>query len=113
MEQYNDYIIPPYQQRNSVFGTMGTFLPLRQEIGYQLDKFFTRPYDTGYDYDLRGFYNKYGTLQPQSTNGHLTDEFKYIIHPTFSNESKFYNGQNFAVDWSKAPYKQLSEYGIL
>lgn len=113
MEQYDDYIIAPYQQRDSVFGAMGMFLPLRQEIGYQLDKSFARPYDTGYDYDLRGFYNKYGTLQPQSTNGHLTDEFKYVIHPTFSNESKFYNGQNFAVDWSKAPYRQLSEYGIL
>ena len=49
MEQYNDYVIAPYQKRDSVFGTMGTFLPLRQEIGYQLDKYFTRPYDTGYD----------------------------------------------------------------
>lgn len=113
MEQYNNYIIPPYQQRNSVFGVMGTLLPLRQKIGYQLDKSLTRPYDTGYDYDLRGFYNKYKTLQPHSTNRHLTDEFKYVIHPTFSNESKFYNGQSFAIDWSKFPYEQLSEYGIL
>ena len=113
MEQYNDYIIAPYQQRDSVFSTMGTFLPLRQEVGYQLDKYYTRPDDTGYDYDLRGFYNKYGTLLPLSTNGHLTDEFKYIIHPTFSNASKFYDNQDFAIDWKSAPYKQLSDYGIL
>ena len=113
MEQHDNYIIAPYQQRDSVFGAMGTFLPLRQEVGYQLDKYYTRPDDTGYDYDLRGFYNKYGTLIPLSTNGHLTDEFKYIIHPTFSNASKFYDGQDFAVNWEKAPYRQLSEYGIL
>ena len=112
MEQYDDYIIAPYQQRNSVFGTMGTFLPLRQEIGYQLDKSLTRPYDTGYDYDLRGFYNKYGTLQPQSTNGHLTDEYKYPIHPTFSIESNYYNGQPYAVDWNKPIWKMISELGL-
>lgn len=91
---------------------MGTNLPINREIGYQVNKSQYRPWDTGYDYDLRGFYNQYGTLSPQATNGHLTDEYKYPIHPTFSIESKYYNGQPYAVDWSKPLWKVLSEEGL-
>lgn len=91
---------------------IGTNLPINREIGYQVNKSQYRPWDTGYDYDLRGFYNQYGTLSPQATNGHLTDEYKYPIHPTFSIESKYYNGQPYAVDWSKPLWKVLSEEGL-
>ena len=91
---------------------IGTNLPINREIDYQVNKSQYRPWDTGYDYDLRGFYNQYGTLSPQATNGHLTDEYKYPIHPTFSIESKYYNGQPYAVDWSKPLWKVLSEEGL-
>lgn len=91
---------------------IGTNLPINREIGYQVNKSQYRPWDTGYDYDLRGFYNQYGTLSPQATNGHLTDEYKYPIHPTFSIKSKYYNGQPYAVDWSKPLWKVLSEEGL-
>ena len=91
---------------------IGTNLPINREIGYQVNKSQYRPWDTGYDYDLRGFYNQYGTLSPQATNGHLTDEYKYPIHPTFSIESKYYNGQPYAVDWNKPLWKVLSEGGL-
>jgi hypothetical protein len=93
-----------------------TNLPLQDEIDYQTVK-YNSPFerDSGYDYDLRGFYKKYNTLTPESTNGHLTDEFKTIIHPTFSIESRYYNNQPYAVNWNsnRQPYKRLSEMGIL
>lgn len=91
---------------------IGTNLPINREIDYQVNKSQYRPWDTGYDYDLRGFYNQYGTLSPQATNGHLTDEYKYPIHSTFSVESKYYNGQPYAVDWNKPLWKVLSEEGL-
>lgn len=91
---------------------MNTQLPLRQEIDYQIDKSQNRPWDSGYDYDLRGFYNQYSSLAPQATNGHLTDEYKYPIHPTFSVESNYYNGQPYAIDWNTPIYQKLSEWGL-
>lgn len=99
-------------ENTPIWQYIGTNLPINREIGYQVNKSQYRPWDTGYDYDLRGFYNQYGTLSPQATNGHLTDEYKYPIHPTFSIESKYYNGQPYAVDWSKPLWKVLSEEGL-
>lgn len=92
----------------------GTNLPLMQEIAYNIMK-SNSPFanDSGYDYDLRGFYSKYNTLTPTATNGHLTDEFKYYHHPSFSVESRYYTGQPYAVDWKKEPYKTLSKEGLL
>lgn len=69
--------------------------------------------DSGYDYDYRGFYKKYGNLTPQATNGHLTDEFKLPNHPTFSTESKYYTGQPNAINWEAPGYKWASEMGLL
>lgn len=90
-----------------------TNLPTNKEIDYQVIKSQQRPNDSGMDYDLRGFYNKYGNLSPQATNGHLTDEFKTQIHPTFSVESKYYNNEPYAVNWESPLYQKLSEYKIL
>lgn len=90
-----------------------TNLPTKKEIDYQVVKSQQRPNDSGMDYDLRGFYNKYGNLSPQATNGHLTDEFKTQIHPTFSVESKYYNKEPYAVNWESPLYQKLSEYEIL
>lgn len=44
------------------------------------------------DYDLRGYYNKYGAvIINKNSTQHLTDEFKLPNHKTFSNESIYYN----------------------
>lgn len=99
-------------ENTPIWQYMGTILPTDKEIGYQINKSQYRPWDTGYDYDLRGFYNQYGTLAPQATNGHLTDEYKYPSHPTFSVESKYYNGQPWAIDWNKLLWRALSEEGL-
>lgn len=98
----------------NIFQYYNTYLPLWKEIGYNIDKSMS-PFnmDSGYDYDYRGYYNKYNTLNPYASNGHLTDEFKKPNHPTFSIESRYYSGQPYAVDWDKDPYKTLSAMGIL
>ena len=100
---------------NSIFQqAYNTVLSPKEEIAFNIAK-SNSPFknDSGIDYDYRGFYEKYGNLTPQATNGHLTDEFKKPIHPTFSIESKYYTGQPYAVDWNKEPYKTLSNLGIL
>lgn len=43
------------------------------------------------DYDLRGFFKKNPTFRPDVPGAHMTDEFKLPNHPTFSNESMYYN----------------------
>ncbi len=44
------------------------------------------------DYDLRGYYDKYGAVKiDQNSKQHLTDEFKLPNHKTFSDESVHYN----------------------
>jgi hypothetical protein len=89
----------------STYDAMKTQLPVGQEIGYQVAK-DNSPFanDSGYDYDLRGAYQRLGGLNPEATNGHLSDYDKLPIHPTFSTDSKFYNGQNYAVDPSTHQY---------
>ena len=93
---------------NSIFQqAYNTVLSPKEEIAFNIAK-SNSPFknDSGIDYDYRGFYEKYGDLTPQATNGHLTDEFKKTIHPTFSIESKYYTGQPYAVNWD-------SDYGRL
>ena len=91
-----------------------SYLSPNQEVDFYIKK-SNSPFkdDSGFDYDYRGFYKQYGNFNPQSTNGHLTDEYKKPYHPTFSIESRYYKGQPYAVDWNKEPYKSLAEYGIL
>lgn len=83
----------------SIFDAYKTPLNTTDELAYQLAKNDSPfKYDKGDDYDLRGFWKQYGSLQPQATNGHLTDEFKLPWHETFSVQSKFYNGQPWAIN---------------
>lgn len=42
------------------------------------------------DYDLKGFFKKNPTFHADPGQ-HMTDEFKLPNHPTFSNESKYYD----------------------
>lgn len=90
--------------KQKIWDAYNTQLSPGQEAGYQIAK-ANSPFvsDTGSDYDLRGYYKKYGGFGTDAANGHLTDEFKKPNHPTFSTESLFYNGQPYAVDWSKTP----------
>lgn len=44
------------------------------------------------DYDLRGFYGKHPDFTA-APGQHMTDEFKRPNHPTFSDESRYYNPQ--------------------
>ena len=91
-----------------------TELTPQQEVAFAIEK-ARSPFrnDSGRDYDYRGFYQKYGNLTPQATNGHLTDEFKLPNHPTFSIESKYYTGQPNAVDWNAPGWRYAAETGLL
>lgn len=88
-----------------IWKVYNTPLSLGDELKFQLVK-ANSPFrnDSGYDYDLRGFYKQYGNLTPTATNGHLTDSYKKPNHPTFSVGSNYYTGQPYAVDWN-------SDYG--
>ena len=95
------------QNVRSIWDLYNTPLSIQDEIQFQLNK-YNSPFrnDSGIDYDYRGFFKKYGNLNPQATNGHLTDEYKKPNHPTFSIESNYYTGQPYAVNWN-------SDYGRL
>ena len=96
----------------NIWDAYNTPLNLSDELKFQIAK-ANSPFrnDSGYDYDYRGFYNKYGNLTPQATNGHLTDEYKKPNHPTFSIESNYYTGQPYAVDWNNNYGKILQLLG--
>jgi hypothetical protein len=63
--------------------------------GYNVD-----PSWTGTDYDYRGFFQKYGAADIKKGQ-HFTDEFKLPNHPTFSNESAYFNARTkpFGGQW--------------
>jgi hypothetical protein len=96
----------------NIWDTYNTPLNLGDELRFQITK-ANSPFrnDSGYDYDYRGFYNRYGNLTPQATNGHLTDEYKKPNHPTFSIESNYYTGQPYAIDWNSNYGKVLQLLG--
>ena len=96
----------------NIWNAYNTPLNLSDELKFQIAK-ANSPFrnDSGYDYDYRGFYNKYGNLTPQATNGHLTDEYKKPNHPTFSIESNYYTGQPYALDWNSNYGKILQLLG--
>lgn len=63
--------------------------------GYNIDQNWS-----GTDYDYRGFFKKYGA--PDVKKGqHFTDEFKLPNHPTFSDESVYFNARTkpFGGHW--------------
>ena len=111
-----DYSNPAYRNYSKIYDAEMTHFSPKQEIVFQMAK-ANSPFanDSGVDYDLRGFYQKYGTLVPSATNGHLTDEFKTQNHPTFSIESNYYNGEPYAVNWldTKKPYRWAGDIGLL
>ena len=82
-----------------MFDAYKTPLTPKEEIAYQLAK-ANSPFanNIGYDYDLRGFWKQYGNLSPQATNGHLTDEYKLPWHETYSIQSRYYNGETYAIN---------------
>ena len=69
------------------------------------------------DYDLRGYYKEYGNKPiPKGIEPHLTDEFKLPNHPTFSQNSRYYNDEteylggkwdNGILNWIYTPNTQF------
>lgn len=101
----------PLKSKNPMVGVQLTKLEPKQETAYQdwLQKIgMTRekgmnmtPDGTGVDYDMRGYFAKYGAT-PHADGQHFTDEFKLPNHPTFSDQSNFAKGDNakFAGHWN-------------
>lgn len=71
----------------------GTKLSQEEEKGYQAWK-GKLPKNLQYegDYDLRGLWKDNPNVKP-STNLHFPDKFKLPNHPTFSDESIYFNEQ--------------------
>lgn len=70
---------------------LATKLSPQQELRYQAWR-SKLPRNLQYEgnYDLRGLYNENPNVQP-SQNLHFTDKYKLPNHPTFSDESKYFN----------------------
>ena len=114
-EIYNQNLEFDYEaDYENLFDYLKTPLTESEERAFQMSKSIS-PFasDSGDDYDLRGYWKKYGTLNPTASNGHLTDEFKLPNHRTFSNESRYFNGQPWAVDWQNPHYDTLGRLGLL
>jgi len=54
------------------------------------------PTEMARDYDMQGYFLKYGGKESDQANGHFTDEFKKPNHPTFSNESQYSGKDGYA-----------------
>ena len=104
----------PITSMANLFDYLKTPLNENEERAFQMSKSLS-PFanDSGNDYDYRGYWKKYGTLNPTASNGHLSDEFKLPIHNTYSIESKYYNGHPWAVDWKQGHYQTLGDLGLL
>lgn len=75
---------------------------MTREKGFNLDQSYT-----GNDYDLRGFFKKYGAADVNVAGGqHFTDEFKLPNHQTFSNQSAYATGAaaELAGTWNGDTY---------
>lgn len=83
-----------------------TKLSSQEEAAYQAWK-ATLPERLRYegDYDLRGFYRKNPAFSVDKPGEHMTDEFKLPNHPTFSNESRYYDDATkmFGGRWMDQP----------
>jgi hypothetical protein len=53
------------------------------------------------DYDMRGYFKKYGGKDTTYANGHFTDEFKKPNHPTFSDQSIYSTKDTPGGTWGK------------
>lgn len=82
-----------------------TKLSSKEEVLYQKWK-STLPKNLQYegDYDLRGLWKENPQVKP-SANLHFTDKYKKPNHPTFSNESIYFNDstKKFAGKWIETP----------
>ncbi len=68
---------------------LDTELTPQEEVAFQAWKTKYAPKDSGEDYDLRGAFKE--GLTPDPETGHWPDTYKKPNHPTFSNESKYYD----------------------
>jgi len=81
--------------RNQNIGPIkGTKLsPEKERLYQQWRAKLPKPLQYEGDYDLRGLWNENPNVKP-SPNLHFTDKYKLPNHPTFSNESKYFNEAN-------------------
>lgn len=95
-----------------IWSAYNTPLSLGNELRYQIDK-ANSPFahDSGYDYDLRGYWLQNGNLNPEDARGHIGDMYKKPNHPTFSIYSKYYTEQPYAVNWKRDYGKILQLLG--
>lgn len=77
-----------------------TRLTDEEEKGFKDWKAKNAPNDSGKDYDLRGAYK--ADTQPDPDRGHMGDTFKKPNHPTFSDQSKYHDGNTYqGGHWGK------------
>ena len=80
--------LPPAQE--TAYRAWLSKIGYTKERGFKIDNTYT-----GTNYDLRGFFKKYGPVDINVRGGqHFTDEFKLPNHDTFSVESRFARGTN-------------------
>jgi hypothetical protein len=77
-------------------GPYDTKLTPQEELLFKTWKAENAPYDSGYDYDIRGAFK--AGLHP-AANGHWSDQFKKPNHPTFSDQSQYSNRQTPGGHW--------------
>lgn len=77
-----------------------TKLSALDNIRYNVDKLKSPQFrnDSGYDYDLRGYWEENRTFPK---NGHLPDTYKKPNHITFSADSKYSNGNHVGGTWQQ------------
>lgn len=68
--------------------------------------------DSGYDYDLQGYWLDKGKQFPL-IDQHLPDDYKKPWHPTFSEWSKYYNGQPNVIDWTNPLWDNMTKRGFI
>jgi hypothetical protein len=84
-----------YKNQVNDLSDFNTKLSNEDERMYEAYKKSLGEQGTEHDYDLRGYWKKYGRFEGEHELGsHFTDEFKKPNHPTFSTGSIYHGSQN-------------------
>ena len=117
-------IQPPMSGANQIvpMAQVGTKLSKNEEVKYQTWKSkLPKNLQWEGDYDLRGLWKENPNAQP-SPNLHFTDKYKLPNHPTFSNESIYFNPETKKYagywnetdsSWNYTPYDTLVKKQII
>ena len=84
-----------YPGGGNIVNSYDTYLSPKEEEGFnKWVKTIPERLRSNYDYDIKGFYKQNPNWSSDDSKVHMGDEFKKPNHPTFSNESGYYNEQN-------------------